>query len=305
MVRIKVVTPDSLGDIYGLWENYILCKPLENGALEKGIPNLSNCPLTLVIEVWRALPTSPDYLINLMTMPGLNSDKLENPFMFTFPQEEPTTTRPTSMPIMDHSCAGSNGTPRWSPRGQEVPPKDSHSIQDGQNNVDSDIQDVDNDDYSEYIDVDDYDNKGNGGRKHKRGEDDEEEIEVAKIESHRKRSRKDISEANVKENGEDNKNVKVYIKGAEATIADLFTGGRQNITVEGISYSCGIPIETTYNKTTVQYKKVYRCLMVLNKKTKRGGEINWQSIETVQIRILLGVRGGWWATLGRMDIGFG
>jgi hypothetical protein len=45
--------------------------------------------------------------------------------------------------------------------------------------------------------------------------------------------------------------------------------------------------------------------MVLNKKTKRGGGINWQSIETVQIWILFGVRGGWWATLGRMDIGFG
>jgi hypothetical protein len=35
IVRIKVVTPDSLGDIYGLQENNILCKPLENGALEK------------------------------------------------------------------------------------------------------------------------------------------------------------------------------------------------------------------------------------------------------------------------------
>jgi hypothetical protein len=213
MVRIKVVTPDSLGEIYGLRENDILCKPLENGALEKGIPNLSNCPLPLVIEVWQALPTSTDYSINLMTMPGLNSNKFENPFMFTFPQEGPTTTRPTSMPIMDHSCAGSNGTPRRSPRGQGAPREDSHSVQDGQNNVDSDIQDVDDDDDSEYIDVDDYDNKGNGGRKRKHGEDDDEEIEVAKIESHRKRSRKNISEASVKENGEDNKNVKVYIKG--------------------------------------------------------------------------------------------
>ena len=84
--------------------------------------------------------------------------------MFTFPQEGPTTTRPTSTPIMDRSCAGSNGTPRRSPRGQGVLPEDSHSIQDGKNNVDSDIQDVDDDDNSEYIDVDDYDNKGNGGR---------------------------------------------------------------------------------------------------------------------------------------------
>jgi hypothetical protein len=50
-VQIKVVTPDSLGDIYGLRENYILCKPLENGALEKVNPNLSKCSLPLVIEV--------------------------------------------------------------------------------------------------------------------------------------------------------------------------------------------------------------------------------------------------------------
>ncbi len=78
---------------------------------------------------------------------------------------------------------------------------------------------------------------------------------MAKIESHRKRSRKNISEANVKENGEDNENVKVYIKGVVATVADLFTGGRQNITVEGIRYSSGIPIETTYKKKQFSIRK--------------------------------------------------
>jgi hypothetical protein len=55
MVRVKSVTLNSLGDIYGLQENDILCKPLKNGALEKDTPTLSKCPF--VIEEWRAMPT--------------------------------------------------------------------------------------------------------------------------------------------------------------------------------------------------------------------------------------------------------
>ena len=78
-------------------------------------------------------------------------------------------------------------------------------------------------------------------------------------------------EANVEKSGDNNKKVQVYIKGLVATVAGLFTRGRQNITVDGISYSCGIPIEKKRNKKTIQYMKVYRCLMVHNKKHKKGG----------------------------------
>jgi hypothetical protein len=88
MVPVKLATLNSLGGIYGLRENDILCKPLKNGALEKDIPTLSKCPF--VIEVWQAMPTSTRHLNTSMTMPGLKSGKIENPFMFTFPPEEPT-----------------------------------------------------------------------------------------------------------------------------------------------------------------------------------------------------------------------
>jgi hypothetical protein len=251
IVQIKVVTPDSLGDIYGLRENNILCKPLENGALGKVIPNLSKCSLPLVIEVWRALPTSTEDCITLMKMPGLNSSMIENPFMFTFPQDEPSTTWPTSPPIMDCSPDGSNGSPRRSPRGKKKPAEDCNSIQDGRNNIDDKVEDLDNcnddvnnikndKDDSDYID--DVDNDDSSGM-HKREEDGEEETEVAKEKSNRKRktnkerSRKKKStteitleenaEMNVKENGEENKNVEVHIKGKVATIVDLFTGERK------------------------------------------------------------------------------
>jgi hypothetical protein len=76
-----------------------------------------------------------------------------------------------------------------------------------------------------------------------------------------KRSRTEISDhttaeetnakANVEESGDNNKNVQVYIKGSVATVAGLFTRGRQNITVDGISYSCGVLIEN--NATKKQY----------------------------------------------------
>ncbi len=79
------------------------------------------------------------------------------------------------------------------------------------------------------------------------------------------------AEANVEESGDDNKNVQVYIKGSVATVAGLFARGRQNITVDGISYLCGVPIEKKCNKKTIQNIKVYRCLMVHNKKHKKGG----------------------------------
>jgi hypothetical protein len=59
------------------------------------------------------------------------------------------------------------------------------------------------------------------------------------------------AEANVEESGDNNKNVQVYIKRLVATVAGLFTRGRQNITVDGISYLCGIPIEKKCNKKTI------------------------------------------------------
>jgi hypothetical protein len=74
MVHVKSVTLNSLGDIYGLRENDILCKPLKNGALEKDIPTLSKRPF--VIEVWRAMPTSTRHLNTSMRMPGLKSGKI-------------------------------------------------------------------------------------------------------------------------------------------------------------------------------------------------------------------------------------
>ncbi len=184
-------------------------------------------------------------------MPGLNSSMIENPFMFTFPQEEPSTTWPTSPPIMDCSREGSNGSPRRSPRGKKKPAEDCDSVQDGRNinddkvegldNCNNDVNDIKDDkDDSDY--VDNIDNNDSSGT-HERGEDGEEETEVAKEKSNRKRkrnkerSRKKIStteitseenaETNVKENGEENKNVEVYIKGKVTTIVDLFTGERK------------------------------------------------------------------------------
>jgi hypothetical protein len=59
-------------------------------------------------------------------------------------------------------------------------------------------------------------------------------------------------------------NIEVLLRGKVATVRDLFTGERKNIKVNGISYSSGIPIETTRNKKIIEYKKVYRCLMVMN-----------------------------------------
>ena len=43
-------------------------------------------------------------------------------------------------------------------------------------------------------------------------------------------------------------NIEVVLKGKVATVWDLFTRERKNIKVDGISYSSGIPIETTRNK---------------------------------------------------------
>jgi hypothetical protein len=160
-----------------------------------------------------------------MRMPGLNSSMIENPFMFTFLQEEPSTTWPSSPPIMDRSCDGSNGSPRQLPRGNKKPAEDWDSIQDGRINVDDKVEDLDNcnDDVNDIKDdkdnsdyVDDVDNNDGSGM-HKRGEDGEEETEVAKEMSNRKRKRnkersrkkkstteitsEENAETNVKENG--------------------------------------------------------------------------------------------------------
>ncbi len=91
MVPIKSVTLNSLGDIYGLQKNDILCKPLENGALERDIPTLYKC--LFIIEVWQALPTSTRYLITSIQMLKLTSGKKENPLMFLFPPEKPTISK--------------------------------------------------------------------------------------------------------------------------------------------------------------------------------------------------------------------
>ena len=64
--------------------------------------------------------------------------------------------------------------------------------------------------------------------------------------------------------------MEVHIKGKVATVQDLFTREIKNMKVDGIGYSSGIAIETRHNKKIIEYKKVYRCLMVLNK--KRGVE---------------------------------
>jgi hypothetical protein len=71
--------------------------------------------------------------------------------------------------------------------------------------------------------------------------------------------------------GETNNNVEVLLKGKVATVQDLFTRERKNIKVDGISYSSGIAIETRCNKKIIEYKKVYRCLMVMNKRNKKEG----------------------------------
>ena len=71
--------------------------------------------------------------------------------------------------------------------------------------------------------------------------------------------------------GETDNNVEVLLKGKVATVQDLFTRERKNIKVDGISYSSGIAIETRRNKKIIEYKKVYRCLMVMNKRNKKEG----------------------------------
>ncbi len=103
---------------------------------------------------------------------------------------------------------------------------------------------------------------------------DESKDTNGKIASHKycdnrrrnKRSRTEIAdhttteeinaEVNVEESGDNNKNVQMYIKGSVATVAGLFMRGRQNITVDGISYSCGIPIEKKHKKNNSVYEGI-------------------------------------------------
>ena len=93
---------------------------------------------------------------------------------------------------------------------------------------------------------------------------------------------KDDKEAGGGKSGEnDLVKVSVLIKGASgkkerriASVKDLFTEGRSTITLvdEGITYSCGPPKQTRFNKRTIQYDKVYKCCMVHNKKKNK-----WES----------------------------
>jgi hypothetical protein len=52
-----------------------------------------------------------------------------------------------------------------------------------------------------------------------------------------------------------NGGVHVYVKGQKlAMVEDLFMNHhRQNITVEGITYLCGIPMEKKHNGKPIQY----------------------------------------------------
>ncbi len=92
IVRVKSVAQNSLGDLYGLRYNDILCKPSTNGELHRDIAFLVEGVKwgirPYIIEVWRALPT---YMAETsIKMPPRTSGKNENPFMFSFPLEEPT-----------------------------------------------------------------------------------------------------------------------------------------------------------------------------------------------------------------------
>ena len=83
---------NSLGDIYGLRKNDILCKPMENGELERDIPTLSK--RLLIIEVWQALLPFTRHLITSIRMPDSTSGKSENPLMFSIPRpEEPMISK--------------------------------------------------------------------------------------------------------------------------------------------------------------------------------------------------------------------
>mgnify|MGYP000223715931 FL=1 len=54
---------------------------------------------------------------------------------------------------------------------------------------------------------------------------------------------------------ETTEHIKVLLnRGTVATVQDLFTGERKNITVDGIGYSSGVPIVTTRNKRIIEYK---------------------------------------------------
>ncbi len=69
-----------------------------------------------------------------------------------------------------------------------------------------------------------------------------------------------------------NIDVHVFVKGQKlVSVSDLFMNHRQNITVDEITYSCGVQKEKKHKGKPIQYRKVYRCLMVHKK--KKGGEV--------------------------------
>ena len=98
IVRLKSVTPNSLGDLYGLRNNDILCKPSTNGELQQDSKSVVEAVRSgtrpYIIEVWRALPTL--MAETSIKMPEPTSGKNENPFMFSFPSEELTTEEMSS-----------------------------------------------------------------------------------------------------------------------------------------------------------------------------------------------------------------
>lgn len=76
---VSTVEPNSLGDIYGIRKNDIICKPLQSFTESTGS---SNRPLTL--EVWRVVSNTAAE--GSRSLPNLEGYSIENPFIFTFPK---------------------------------------------------------------------------------------------------------------------------------------------------------------------------------------------------------------------------
>jgi hypothetical protein len=95
---------------------------------------------------------------------------------------------------------------------------------------------------------------------------------------------------------EETDNIELLVKGKVATVRDLVTRERKNIKVDGTSYSSGIAIETRCNKKIIEYREVYRCLMVMNRRNKKEGWRILASHRDSSNKDYVGVRGGWRAS---------
>ncbi len=131
--------------------------------------------------------------------------------------------------------------------------------------VEAGDRDSDRDKDSDYLD-DVIDDDGSGTEE---SLDDCVEEKVVVREKKRKRTGGEGGRKNMP--SIERNNIEVLVKGKVATVWDLFTRERKNIKVDGISYLSGIAIETRHNKKIIEYKKVYRCLMVMNRRNKKEG----------------------------------